>query len=248
MRYSRAALSGLLLNLSPTAMHRLSVAALLVLVAGCTSAQRTTSDSTAASEPAPTEAFRLAAALEPLGVSLLPPGLAEGADGWSDLTWTVRYAIESASTRRHFLVRGDEVDVLVYDSGRQAEGEGERIQGAIGAAPLAARPDSALANVPASYFVAGPLVVRQRGADPDVLAALTRALGAPVEDARSSSGPSFFGIDSASPPPALGYDPYYGYSPDPPLYQGKNAPSWSVNSKALEGPYGAVYKALYYSD
>ena len=222
-------------------MRKLSAAALLVLAAGCASTQGADSDGAPTAPPA--EAYRLATALEPLGVSLLPPGLAEGSDGWNGLTWTVRYAIESADVRRHFLVRGDEIDVLVYGSERQAEGEGRRIRDAIGAAPLAARPDSALADAPASYFVAGPLVVRQRGADPVVSAALTRALGAPVEDARP-----FIEIDHASPSPDLAYDPYDIGPLGAPLYQGKNVPSWSVDPKAVNGPYGAVYRALYYSD
>ena len=214
----------------------------VLIAAGCASTRPAPP-----AEPPP-EVLRLAAALDTLGFAVLPAGLGDGAEPWDDLAWTVREAVESAVIRRHFLVRGDEVDVLVYESERVARHEGERVREGVGPLPLAAQPDpagGASGLVPATYFVAGPVVVRQRGADPAVFAALAGALGAPVEDARRPGG---LGIDYAPPAPDLTYDPYAIGPRRAPLYQGEDVPSWSVDPAMVNGPYGAAYRALYYSN
>lgn len=136
--------------------------------------------------------------------------------------------------------------MLVYPSARLAEHEGRRVREGVGATPLAERPGGAAPVAPVVYFVAGPLVVRHRGAAPEVRARLEAALGDPVGGGPQVAGaPEFPSVPES---PSLAY---YRYDVGPlgaTLYQGKDVPSWSVDPAAVSGPYGAMYRALYYGD
>lgn len=219
---------------------RLSVLLLGLFLAGCAL--------TRPAEPLepPPEAVRLIAVLDALQFSPIPSGLAEGDPLWNDLNWTTRKAVEAAQIRRHFLVRGDEVDVLIYPNARIARHEGERVWQGVGLLPLADTPGGAEGEIslrPVAYFVAGPVVVRQRGLDDTLRVALTAALGEPI----TGGGPRS-PIALAPPAPDLSYDPYDVGPFGTPLYQGSEVPSWSVDPAAVSRPFGAgaAYRALYY--
>ena len=156
-------------------MQKPCVAALLLLaVFGCSASQES------ASPELPSEAYQLSAALDPLGATVVSDASELRAHGWADLSWVARRVIEDAHVARHFEVRGDEVNVLIYGTGLKAQSASRSVEASLGAAPLAAPPgDAADLFVPAAYFVAGRMVVRHRGTDPDVGARLVAALGEP---------------------------------------------------------------------
>ena len=139
--------------------------------------------------------------------------------------------------RQHFLVNGDELDVLIYGSAGQAEGEARRIRDALGGAPLAARSGVA-ASAPASYVVVGPVLIRHRGADPEVRSRLEAAFG-PLDPVAVPGFSPNLGEVAAAPclytyacpdqpgerPGAPAY-PEYLYRPR--LYQGDHVPAWTL--------------------
>ena len=228
------------MRISAVALTSSALLGVALLVAACASTRPA-----GPAEPRP-EVLRLVSVLDSLRFAPLPARLAEGEPLWDELAWTTRKAVEAADVRRHFLVRGDEVDVLIYPNARVARYEGERVREGIGALPLAAAPAEGEAPLVATtYFVAGPVVVRQRGLDDTLRAALTAALGDPV----GASGPSgYASIDYAPETSSLAYDPYDVGPLGAPLYQGREVPSWSVDPAAVNGPYGAAYRALYYGE
>lgn len=215
---------------------------LLTIIAASTVGCASTRPATPSAPPP--EVLRLAAVLDSLGFARLPAGLAEGTEAWDDLPWTIREAVASADVRRHYLVRGDEVDVLIYPDARTAEGEGRRVREGIGALPLADVPEEAAAFGPSAYYVAGPVVVRHRGLDGRVRGLLTAALGEPV------GTPSMSGVGIAYAPetPGLAYDPTAGTLNGAPLYQGEHVPSWSVDPAIGTHPQGGAYRSLYYDN
>ena len=230
------------MRLSAVALTSSALLGVALLVAGCASTRPA-----GPAEPPP-EVLRLVTVLDSLRFAPLPAQLAEGAPLWDELAWTTRTAVEAADVRRHFLVRGDEVDVLIYPNARVARREGERVREGIGSLPLADVPGSeedAVPLVATTYFVAGPVVVRQRGLDDTLRAALTAALGDPVGD---PGRPGYASVDYAPETSSLAYDPYDIGPTGAPLYQGQHVPSWSVDPAAVNGPYGAAYRALYYGE
>lgn len=227
-----------------TASMRTALLCVALGLSACSASRETLPDA----EPPPAEAFLLAAALDPLGVDVLPPQPLTELAEWRALDWTTRYAIESADVRQHFLVRGDEVDVLIYGSERQAEGEARRIQAALGASSLTSRADSTLADAPVSYFVAGTMVVRHRGDDPDVEARLATAFGTPTGRTVTEAdelGPLAQSVmrrclSSADCPDRPLYTQGRGfyqaqYDYTKRLYQGEHVPAWTIEPRFNRG-------------
>ena len=223
---------------------RASLALAVLLLTGCATTQPDT--------PLNADRDRLGGLLANLDATPLPPRAEAETEGWGELSWTVRHALESAESRFHFAVAGDEVDVLTYGSARQAEGEGRRIAESIGDSQLAAT-EADSAPVLAAYFVVGRTLVRHRGADSTVTARLVAAFGEPTylagnvhmlvaDGSAPETGLQLEGVCYRTPTACSGWGsgPYAAYLRDSlthhtyrpfffqSLYQGEHVPEWTV--------------------